>query len=48
MKQINWRIIGLSAIASQFVKAFEFVNNAKLLSIASKTPNNLKKFQEDF
>lgn len=48
MKKINWGIIGLGSIASQFAKGFKYVDNAKLLAIASKTTSKLKKFQEDF
>ena len=48
MNQVNWGIIGLGAIASQFSKGFEFVSNAKLLGIASKDNNKIKKFREDY
>ena len=48
MKQINWGIIGLGAIAYKFAGSFKFVDNAKLLGIASKDSNKLKKFQEEF
>ena len=48
MKQINWGIIGLGSVATQFAKGFRTVDNAKLLGIASKTISKLKKFQKDF
>ena len=48
MKQINWGIIGLGSVASQFAKGFTSVDNAKLLGIASKTVSKLKEFQKDF
>ena len=48
MKQVNWGIIGLGAIADQFAKGFEVVSNAKLLGIASKHLDRLNKFKIDF
>jgi predicted dehydrogenase len=48
VKQINWGIIGLGSVATQFAKGFRTVDNAKLLGIASKTISKLKKFQKDF
>ena len=48
MKQINWGIIGLGAIAFKFAKGFKFLDKAKLLGIASKDSNKLNKFQEKF
>ena len=48
MKKINWGIIGLGSIASQFANGFKHADNAKLLGIASKTSSKLRKFQEDF
>ena len=48
MKQVNWGIIGLGAVASQFAKSFKFTNNAKLLGIASKNFDKLNKFKEEF
>lgn len=48
MKQINWGIIGLGAIAFKFAEGFKFLDKAKLLGIASKDSNKLKKFQEEF
>ena len=44
MKIINWGIIGLGNIAHEFSKAFVKTKNAKLLAIASKDENKLKKF----
>ena len=44
MKQVNWGIIGLGAVASQFSKGFKFASNAKLIGIASKDNNKIKKF----
>ena len=48
MKQVNWGIIGLGAIATQFTKGFKDVSNAKLLGIASKHLEKLNKFKEEF
>ncbi len=48
MKQINWGIIGLGSIAYRFAESFKFLDKAKLLGIASRDSNKLKKFQEDF
>ena len=48
MRQVNWGIIGLGAVALQFAKGFNFVNNAKLLGIASKNPYKLNQFKEEF
>ena len=48
MKKINWGIIGLGNIAHEFSKAFAETKNAKLLAIASKNENKLKKFREQF
>ena len=31
MKLVNWGIIGLGAVALEFAKGFNLVNNAKLL-----------------
>ena len=44
MKIINWGIIGLGNIAHEFSKAFAKTKNAKLLAIASKDENKIKKF----
>ena len=48
MKIINWGIIGLGNIAHEFSKAFVKTKNAKLLAIASKDENKLKKFRQQF
>ncbi len=48
MKQVNWGIIGLGAVALEFAKGFNFVNNAKLLGIASKDSVKLNQFKEEF
>ena len=48
MKIINWGIIGLGNIAHEFSKAFAKTKNAKLLAIASKDENKLKKFRQQF
>ena len=48
MKQINWGIIGLGAIAFKFAEGYKFLDEAKLLAIASKDSNKLKKIQEKF
>ena len=47
MKKVNWGIIGLGAIATQFAKGFEGLSNSKLLAIASKNIDKLNKFKED-
>ena len=43
MKKVNWGIIGLGAIATQFAKGFEGLSNSKLLAIASKNNDKLRK-----
>ena len=48
MKKVNWGIIGLGNAALEFAKSFENVDNAKLVSIASKNPYKLKLFKEKF
>ena len=48
MKKINWGIIGLGNIAHEFSKAFAETKNAKLLAIASKDENKLKRFRQQF
>ena len=47
MKQVNWGIIGLGTIASQFAKGFEGLVSSKLLAIASKNLDKLNKFKKD-
>ena len=46
MKQINWGIIGLGAIAYRFAESFKFIDKAKLLGVASKIQINLKNFKK--
>ena len=46
MKKVNWGIIGLGAIALQFANGFKFSNSAKLLSIASRDLDKVKRFQK--
>ena len=48
MKKVNWGIIGLGAIASQFANEFKFSKNAKLLGIASKNLDKIKRFKENY
>ena len=48
MKKINWGIIGLGNIAHRFSKAFAETENSKLLAIASKDEDRLKKFRNQF
>ena len=48
MKKVNWGIIGLGAIALQFANGFKFSNSAKLLSVASRDLDKVKKFQKKF
>jgi len=45
---VNWGIIGLGRIANEFASGFKDLNNAKLLSIASKTKKNLIEFKKKF
>ena len=45
---IKWGIIGLGNIANGFAKSFDNTKNAKLTAIASKTPDKLSKFKNDF
>lgn len=46
MKKVNWGIIGLGAIAKQFAKGFENLNNSNLLAIASKNKEKLNDFKK--
>jgi len=48
VKYINWGIIGLGQVASQFAGSFKLTHKAKLLSIASKSIDRLKKFKREF
>jgi len=45
---IKWGIIGLGNIAYGFAKSFDNTKNAKLTAIASKTPDKLYKFKNEF
>ena len=45
---IKWGIIGLGNIAYRFAKSFDNTKNAKLTAIASKTPDKLSKFKNEF
>ena len=47
MKKVNWGIIGLGAIAKQFAKGFENLNNSNLLAIASKNKEKLNDFKKN-
>ena len=48
MKKLNWGIIGLGNIAYIFSNAFNEIENARLIAIASKDNKKLKKFSEKF
>ena len=48
MKKINWGIIGLGDIALKFSNAFNDIQNARLLAVASMDSNKLKTFGEKF
>ena len=45
---IKWGIIGLGNIAYGFSKSFDITKNAKLTAVASKTPDKLSKFKNEF
>ena len=45
---IKWGIIGLGNVAHGFAKSFLNTKNAKLTAIASKTPDKLSKFKNEF
>jgi len=45
---IKWGIIGLGNVAYEFAKSFYNTKNAKLIAIASKTPDKLLKFKNEF
>ena len=47
-QNINWGIIGLGNIATQFAQAFKESNNSVLKGISSTNSNKLKVFQEKF
>ena len=48
MEKINWGILGLGEIAHKFSTSFLETTNAKLLAVASRNINKLKKFKEQF
>ena len=45
---VNWGIIGLGRIASEFASGFVNLKNAKLLGISSKTTKKLNDFRKKF
>ena len=47
MKKVNWGIIGLGAVATQFAKGFSFVDNGKLLGVASSNSERLNNLRID-
>ena len=46
MQKLNWGIIGLGRIADSFSNGFFDVNNANLISVASRDNNKLQKYKE--
>ena len=48
MGPVNWGIIGLGAVATQFAKGFKDISSAKLLAISSRHVDKLNKFKEEF
>lgn len=48
MKKMNWGIIGAGSIARQMAKALNFVEEANLLAIGSRTLEKAQKFADDF
>ena len=46
MKKVNWGIIGLGVVATQFAKGFNFVDNGKLLGVASSNLERLNNFKD--
>ncbi len=48
MKQVNWGIIGLGDIAFKIASTFKFINNSKLLGIASQDQDKILKFSLEF
>ena len=48
MEKINWGILGLGEIAHKFSTSFLETTNAKLLAVASRNINKLKRFKEQF
>ena len=45
---INWGIIGLGNVAYSFAESFKNTKNSKLLAVASKNKEKLKKFTSNF
>ena len=41
---INWGIVGLGKMASQFANSIKNVNNSKLIAVASRSKKKLKEF----
>ena len=48
MIKVNWGIIGLGKVASQFANGFKYTSNANLLGAASQNRDRLNKFREDY
>ena len=48
MSVINWGIIGLGKIDSNFASAFKDLKNSKIISIASQSNEKTEKFQKKF
>jgi predicted dehydrogenase len=48
MTKLNWGIIGLGNIAIKFSNAFNDIQNARLLAVASMDSDKLKTFGEKF
>ena len=45
---VKWGIIGLGSIADKFASAFQQIQNAKLVGIASRTEKNLNQFRDKY
>ena len=45
---VNWGIIGLGSVATEFAGAFKYIKNSKLLAISSKDQDKLDKFKNNF
>ena len=48
MKQVKWGIIGLGNIALKFAEGFQYIKNAKLFAISSRSENKLQAFKNKF
>ena len=48
MKQVKWGIIGLGDIALKFAEGFQYIKNAKLFAISSRSENKLQTFKNKF